>query len=217
LSLGPCIDGGSSLLAGTFILSPAFSTHFHSIYLSFFGVFTVASMSSPSKTLIYLFRHDLRTTDNPILQELARLQQQKQRPFTYLLPIYVFPADQVEVSGFLRDPADESPYPEARSYVGGFWRCGPHRAKFLGESVWDLKEQLEHLGSSLEIRAGLLADVLRDTLKQLKDQSIDAAGVWMTAEEGTEEKDQENEARKVAEGAGTELKLWTDEKYLVDE
>ena len=182
-------------------------------------------MSGVSKVLLYLFRRDLRTTDNPILHEVSRLYKQSQHPFTHLLPIYVFPATQVEVSGFLRDPVKESPYPEARSYVGGFWRCGPHRAKFLAESVWDLKKQLEDLGSDLEIRVGHLHDVLEDILKRLKEESskqnggspTEISAVWMTEEEGTEEKQEERDVQKVVEKSGIDFKLWHDEKYLVDE
>ena len=182
-------------------------------------------MPPTPKTLIYLLRRDLRTTDNPILHEVSRLFQQSQHPFTHLLPVYVFPADQIEVSGFLHDQTAKCPYPEARSYVGGFWRCGPHRAKFVAESVWDLKRQLEDLGSGLEIRVGRLHNVFSDILKQLKDGSskqnaestTEVSGVWMTAEEGTEEKQEEEDVRKVAEQSGVEFRLWQDEKYLVDE
>ncbi|KAI9655517.1 MAG: hypothetical protein M1821_005310 [Bathelium mastoideum] len=182
-------------------------------------------MSSASKVIIYLLRRDLRTTDNPIFHEISRLHKQSQHPFTHLLPIFVFPADQVEVSGFLADPSKESPYPEARSYVGGFWRCGPHRAKFLAESVWDLKKQLEDLGNGLVIRVGRLRDVLEDVLKSFKDTSSEqtnrphseVAGIWMTAEESTEEKREEKDVRQVAEELEIEFKLWQDEKYLVDD
>ena len=182
-------------------------------------------MSSASKIVIYLLRRDLRTADNPILNEVSRLYQQSQHPFTHFLPIYIFSADQVEVSGFLKDQSQESPYPEARSYVGGFWRCGPHRAKFLAESVWDLKKQLQDLESGLEIRVGRPQDVLREFLKSFKETSSDQtsessaeiSGIWVTAEEGTEEKKEEKELRSIAEESGIEFKLWQDEKYLIDE
>ncbi len=93
--------------------------------------------------LIYLFHRDLRVTDNPILHRLATAEH----GFTHLLPVFVFPAHQMEVSGFIRD-GSPSPYPEARSRVGRYWRCGPHRAKFVGETVWNLKQSLESLGSA---------------------------------------------------------------------
>src|SRR4051812_20077249 len=81
------------------------------------------SKMSDSKLLIYLMRRDLRVSDNPILHSLAT---EKDHGFTHLLPLYVFPAQQVEVSGFIHAEGKKSPYPEARSQVGGFWRCGPH-------------------------------------------------------------------------------------------
>jgi hypothetical protein len=87
------------------------------------------------KLLVYLMRRDLRVCDNPILHHLGTA---KEHGFTHLLPVYVFPAHQVEVSGFIDDPDLKSPYPEARSRIGKFWRCGPHRAKFLAQSVWGI-------------------------------------------------------------------------------
>ena len=144
----------------------------------------------------------------------------KSRPsnrFTHLLPLYVFPAQQVEVSGFLVPGETRSPFPEARSQVGNFWRCGPHRAKFLGETVWSLKDNLKKNGSDLVLRAGLVADVTKALLKELKEKGTEVSAVWMTAEEGVEEKREEREVRKVVQEAGKNFELWADEKYFVDE
>ena len=174
---------------------------------------------SSQRVLIYLLRRDLRVADNPILHEIAKISQQSQKPFTHVLPLYVFPAQQIEVSGFLLDTGLKSPYPEARSETGNFWRCGPHRARFLAESVWDLKTQLEKLGSDLVVRVGMVGDVLEDLLKQFKNaqEKASVAAVWMTEEEGVEEKREERAARKAAKEAGIDFKLWIDEKYFVDE
>lgn len=131
--------------------------------------------------------------------------------------MYVFAAQQVEVSGFLRSDSDPSPFPEARSKVGRFWRCGPHRARFLAESVWDLKNTLAEVGSGLEIRVGLVGQVIRELLLALKEQKTEVAGVWMTAEEGVEEKQEERDVKRIAGETGTEFKVWVDEKYYVDE
>lgn len=166
---------------------------------------------SDSKLLIYLLRRDLRVADNPILHSL---RTQPDHGFTHLLPLYIFPAQQVEVSGFIQE-GRKSPYPEARSQVGGFWRCGPHRAKFLAESVWDVKEGLEKVGSGLCIRAGMVGDVIKNMLEESKEGSIGA--VWMTGEEGVEEKREEREVKKACAKAGVECKIWVDEKYLLDE
>ncbi|KAL8757448.1 MAG: hypothetical protein Q9199_002232, partial [Rusavskia elegans] len=173
-------------------------------------------MSSP-RVLIYLLRRDLRVLDNPIFHDIAKVAQQSQHPFTHFLPVYVFAAQQIEVSGFLSSDSEHSPFPEARSQVGGFWRCGPHRAKFLAESVWDVKKRLADVGSGLEVRVGMVGQVIKELLDAYKQANTEVAAVWMTEEEGVEEKREERDVRKAAEGAQTEFKLWTDEKYYVDD
>lgn len=175
-------------------------------------------MSSP-RILIYLLRRDLRLADNPIFHDISKLSQQSHSPFTHILPVYVFPAQQVEVSGFLRSPHDKSPFPEARSELGRFWRCGPLRAKFLAESVWDLKNGLEGVGSGLIIRVGMLGQVVRELLNGFKKQSSEATvtAIWMTSEEGVEEKREEHDVKKAAQAQQVDFRLWVDEKYYIDE
>ncbi|KIV90972.1 hypothetical protein PV10_05570 [Exophiala mesophila] len=171
------------------------------------------------RILIYILRRDLRLADNPVFHEIHQLWQQSQRPFTHFLPVYVFASQQIESSGFLKDHTASSPYPQARSEVGGFWRCGPHRAKFLAESVWDLKSELLTLRSDLVIRVGVLGDVVGDLLQQFKQHGEEASvyGVWMTEEEGIEEKREERSVRSAAEKAGVDFRLWLDEKYFIDD
>lgn len=174
-------------------------------------------MSSP-RILIYLLRRDLRLHDNPIFHEISSLNKQSQKPFTHLLPLYIFPAQQVEVSGFLSSKDDKSPYPEARSEVGGFWRCGRRRSKFLAESVWDLKNSLEKAGSGLVVRVGMVGKVVQDIIDAVKKNGNgEVIGVWMTAEDGVEEKREERDVRNLASNEGVQFKLWADEKYLIDE
>ena len=175
-------------------------------------------MPSP-RILIYLFRRDLRVTDNPILHEISKSYQQSEHPFTHLLPIYVFPAQQIEVSGFVPSECERCPFPEARSNVAGFWRCGPHRATFLAESVWELKRSLEAIGSGLEIRVGMLGQVIKNLLDVYRQDAAtgEVVGVWMTREEGVEEQREENNIRWAVESGGKSFKLWTDEKYYIDE
>jgi len=183
------------------------------------------------RILIYLLRRDLRISDNPVLHEVTQRfggagdGAHHAPAFTHLLPVYVFQAQQVEVSGFLKasDSAKypKSPYPEARSQVAGFWRCGPHRAKFLAESVWDLKDSLERVGSGLEIRAGLLEDVVRDAFAffeaEDKCRFAEVYGVWMTGEVAFEELQEERNVQRLVEEHGKEFRLFTDEKFFVDE
>ncbi|RFU32596.1 hypothetical protein B7463_g3734, partial [Scytalidium lignicola] len=181
---------------------------------------------APSNLLIYILRRDLRQTDNPILHTLATSSD---HGFTHLLPVYIFPAQQIEVSGFLvpsedaTAPTSKSPYPEAKSKVGGFWRCGPHRAKFLAESVWDLKSSLEDVGSGLCVRVGMVPDVVSGLVEGFQGSNEDESkrfnvgAVWMTSEEATEEKEEEKCTKEACEGLGVEFKLWRDEKYFVDD
>ncbi|KAG0651604.1 cryptochrome [Hyphodiscus hymeniophilus] len=164
-------------------------------------------MTDP-KVLIYLMRRDLRVSDNPVLHSLTT---NKDHGFTHLLPIYVLAAQQLEVSGFIEGDA-KCPYPEARTQVGGFWRCGPHRLKFTSESLWDLKESLEKLGSGLCIRVGMVGEVISQILEA---GNINA--VWLTGEEGVEEAREEREIRRACKNNGVDFKLWVDEKYLIDD
>lgn len=172
---------------------------------------------SSARVLIYLLRRDLRLADNPVFHEISKTFHQSQHPYTHLLPVYVFAAQQVEVSGFLSSATERSPYPDARSQAGGFWRCGHHRSRFLAESVWDLKRSLEGAGSGLEIRVGMLGQVVEKLLDRFAEESTEVVGVWMTEEEGVEEKKEERDVRKAAEDARTSFRLWVDEKYYVDE
>jgi deoxyribodipyrimidine photo-lyase len=222
-------------------------------------------MLAGPRILVYLLRRDLRLEDNPVFHEVSVLyarqqqqqqaqqqaQQQQQQPppplhFTHLLPLYILPVQQVEVSGFLASPAARSPYPEARSRVAGFWRCGPHRARFLAESVWALKTRLEGINSSstgsssssgggggrsgLEIRIGRVGEVISALAAwcaraQSGGDSGDGGsggggklvGVWMTRDEGVEERREEREARRAAAAVGADFRLFADEKYFVDE
>ncbi|CAM1502227.1 Fc.00g042110.m01.CDS01 [Cosmosporella sp. VM-42] len=164
------------------------------------------------KLLIYLFRRDLRASDNPILHHLATSPD---HGFTHLLPIFVLPPHQIEISGFLAE-GQTSPYPQALSRVGKFWRCGPHRAKFLAQSAWDLKKTLEASNSGLVLRVGSFADVLKHIVESLKDsqQSVDA--VWMTEEHSDEEIQEQNAVSSVCSEYGIDFNLWPDEKYLID-
>ncbi len=62
--------------------------------------------SAPTKILVYLIRRDLRFSDNPVLFEAQKIFASGSSPFTHLLPIYVFPANQVEISGFIPEGGD---------------------------------------------------------------------------------------------------------------
>ena len=166
-----------------------------------------------SNVLIYLVRRDMRVSDNPILHKLS---SSSDHGFTHLLPLFGFLPQQAEISGLLRD-GHESPYPEAKSALGQFWRCGPHRAKFIAKAIWNLKENLEKLGSDLIIRAGALETVLRSVIGKLREKQFNVGAVWMVEEEGDEEKKNEAALAEVCSKAGIDLRVWLDEKYFIDD
>lgn len=81
-----------------------------------------------------------------------------------------------------------------------------------------MKQDLGKVGSDLQIRVGTVHDAVRSILDGYKNHdSVDVAGVWMTNEEGVEEKREEKDVRKLCREFDTDFKLWVDEKYLIDE
>ncbi|KAF2708411.1 cryptochrome DASH [Pleomassaria siparia CBS 279.74] len=210
--------------------------------------FKQASRVKP-RILIYILRRDVRLSDNPIFHRASLsakpgsqtdstlrhrsckgedlpTSEHESLDFTHLLPVYIFPANQVEVSGFLPSSVVRSPYVEARSRVAGLWRTGPHRARFTAEGVWGLKERLEGLGcgSGLEVRVGLIGDVVQHMLSwyaersgEDEDNRADVAGIWMSNEDGTEEKRDEAEVKNISEQNGVAFKVWDDVKYYIDD
>ncbi|KAI1181313.1 DASH family cryptochrome [Nemania sp. FL0916] len=166
-----------------------------------------------ANVLIYVVRHDLRVADNPILDHLASSPDHK---FTHLLPVHIIPPNQIEVSGFLQD-GKKSPFPEARSETARFWRCGPHRARFIAQSLWNLKENFVKLGNDLTMRVGKPAEVLTGLVEGLKQHQKTVSTVWMIAEEGSEEEQDEKSVAEACSTLGIDLKVWTDEKYFIDD
>ncbi|KAI8632969.1 cryptochrome [Xylariaceae sp. FL1651] len=175
-------------------------------------VYSPDIMSGP-KVLIYIVRHDMRVTDNPILDHLA---SSSDHGFTHVLPVHIIPPRQIEVSGFLKD-GTQSPFPEARSQVGRFWRCGPHRVRFIAQSIWNLKENLSKLGNDLTLRIGKPYDVLKSLVEGLREHQKSVSAVWMIAEEGYEEEQDEKSVSEVCSSLGIDLRVWVDEKYFIDD
>jgi deoxyribodipyrimidine photo-lyase len=83
--------------------------------------------------------------------------------------------------------------------------------------VWDLKTSLEGVGSGLMIRAGMIGLVVKNLLEGFKKADGEVVEVWMTSEEGVEEKREEMDVRKVVEAEGKDFRLLRDEKYFIDE
>ncbi|KAI2617072.1 cryptochrome [Hypoxylon sp. NC1633] len=168
---------------------------------------------SQGNVLVYIVRHDLRVSDNPILHHLS---SSSDHGFTHLLPVLVLLPHQIEVSGFLRE-GTQSPFPEAKSEVGGYRRCGPHRAKFMAQSIWNLKTNFEKLGSDLTIRIGTYGGVLKTLIDGLRQDGLDVGGVWAIGEEGYEEKQDERLISETCSNLDVGFQIWVDEKYFIDD
>ncbi|KAK4447467.1 DNA photolyase, FAD-binding/Cryptochrome [Podospora aff. communis PSN243] len=164
------------------------------------------------ETSILVLRKDLRCNDHPPLHHLGS----GDHGYEYLVPVYVFPNHQIDLSGLIPGDA-QSPYPKPMSQVGNYPRCGPHRAKFIAEAVYDLKESLKAIGSDLLIRAGDVADVIRELAQTLGKNGHHVGAVWMTSHEGTEEKADEKAVASLCEEIGAECTIWVDEKYFIDD
>jgi deoxyribodipyrimidine photo-lyase len=87
------------------------------------------------KTILVWFRNDLRIHDNEILLEAVRKADK-------VLPVYFF-----------------DPY-YLKTTLSGSPKTGNFRARFLLESVADLRKNLQSLGSDLVIRIGNPAEIL---------------------------------------------------------
>ncbi|TWR27398.1 DASH family cryptochrome [Mucilaginibacter pallidiroseus] len=94
-----------------------------------------------NKTILVWFRNDLRIHDNEILSEAVRRAD-------HALPVYIF------------DPFYFTPD------ASGMPKTGSFRARFLLESVDDLKKSLQNLGGDLLIRTGDPAEILPQLAEQ---------------------------------------------------
>ncbi len=100
------------------------------------------------KRAILWFRNDLRLHDNEALSEALRSADE-------VIPVYIF---------------------DERAFIGkrhfGFPKIGRYRAKFIIESIKDLRESLRKRGSELYIRIGKTEDILFDIANQAKTSWI---------------------------------------------
>ncbi|KAL7790787.1 DNA photolyase, FAD-binding/Cryptochrome [Trichoderma ceciliae] len=169
---------------------------------------------SGGRILVYFMRRDLRTADNPILHRLSTTNGRQ--GYTHLLPVYVLPPDQVEISGLLKD-GETSPHPLAVAETSGNWKCGAQRVKFLAESVWNLKEKLESLDSGLVIRAGTFDDVLRGVVQHYAEygDGPQVSAVWMTEDFSPEQKSEQEDISAACLELGIGFVLFRDQKYFM--
>lgn len=97
---------------------------------------------------IVWFRQDLRLHDNEALLEALKMADE-------VIPVYVF---------------DERIFLGKTSY--GFPKTGKYRAKFILESVHDLRESLRKLGSSLIVRVGKPEEEIFKIAQQIKSSWV---------------------------------------------
>ncbi|XP_025105331.1 cryptochrome DASH-like [Pomacea canaliculata] len=125
------------------------------------------------KTVIYLFRNDLRLHDNESLYWACQNADT-------VLPVYCF-----------------DPRHFGKTWHFGFAKTGPHRLKFLVESVVDLRGNLQKHGSDLMVRQGKPEDVIPDIISQLGKDNVEAL---VYQKEVTQEELDVEEALKLKSG-----------------
>jgi len=104
--------------------------------------------SKPAKTAILWFRQDLRLHDNEALHEALQLCDN-------IIPVYVF---------------DERLYEKTERY--DLPKTGPYRAKFIYDSVLDLRKNLREKGSDLCIRFGKPEEEIFNIAHELKSSWV---------------------------------------------
>ena len=93
----------------------------------------------------------------------------------------------MEISG-LASSVGTASAPSVAKSTFGHWKCGPHRAKFIAETVMGLKQSYESLGSGLHILAGSFEHAIQNLLEGLRDAKFNVGALWMTTEHSLEEK-----------------------------
>jgi len=118
---------------------------------------------SKTRTVICLFRNDLRLHDNEVLISAQKLAD-------YVVPLYCF------------DPA----------HFKGTWhfnlaKTGAHRSKFIIESVQDLRNSLQKYKSDLIIQKSTPVDAIKNVSKLCKDSGLSVTDVLYQKEVTFEE------------------------------
>lgn len=130
------------------------------------------------KAAIVWFRNDLRVHDNEAL-DVAN------KDCSSIVPIYCF------------DPR------EYGKSLSGFHKTGPYRAKFILESVADLRRRLRELGSELIVRVGKPEEVIPRLVQQLQISQVLCHG-----EVTHDDLQVEKRVRAAVEGQGAELQVF---------
>ena len=141
-----------------------------------------------TQRILIWYRNDLRVHDLLALDEAVQQQAE-------IIPVYCF---------------DDRLFGETSF---GFVKTGNYRAQFLIESVADLRNTLQQLGSNLVVRRGLPEEVIPAIAEQLK---VDA--VSYSKEVTSEEKRVEKKLRKALQAKGIRVNTyWEATLYLPED
>jgi len=139
------------------------------------------------KVALVIFRNDLRVHDNASLYHAHA--DHKDAGITHVQPVYIFDERFIELSGL---PDYQRKGGEARTRLCGFWRTGVHRARFLSESVFDLRDRLRDRGSDLMIRFGRTEEAIVNIVKAIQaEPKTELIAIHAQKEACSEETDQE--------------------------
>lgn len=141
----------------------------------------------PGKLIVW-FRKDLRLHDHRALAGALKREAE-------IIPVYIFDRREFETTAF------------------GFPKTGAHRAKFLIESVRDLRENLRKIGSELIVRVGMPEKILPDMARDLG-----ATGIFFSKEATDEEIRVEEALESAVAGKGISLaSFWDSTLYLPED
>jgi len=141
-----------------------------------------------TQRILIWYRHDLRVHDLLALDEAVQQEAE-------IIPVYCFDDRDFEETSF------------------GFPKTGSYRAQFLLESVADLRNSLQQLGSNLVVRRGLPESIIPAISEQLK---IDV--VAYSKEVTSEEKRVEKKLRKALQAKNIKVNTyWEATLYLPED
>lgn len=140
------------------------------------------------KRILLWFRNDLRLEDNETLYKASQKSN-------YIIPVYCF---------------DPRQFQETKL---GFPKTGKYRAKFLIESVENLKQNLRAIGSDLLIRFGKPEDIILKLVQELGVEMVYASKEVTSEETNMEQKLEQNLWKQ---GVSLEM-FWTSTLYHLDD
>ena len=146
------------------------------------------------KTVLYLFRNDLRVHDNQCLNWAHQNGD-------HIIPLYCF-----------------QPEHFATTHNFNFRRCGKQRAKFLVESVTDLRSNLKKLGSNLVVRRESPISAVSDLIELCSSGNAPIHSVVYHREVTKEETEQEDELVKICRQRNIHVEpFWGSTLFHVDD